>query len=77
MRATRYERMLLVDELVKQKADLTVLFDGLQRASQAALIQALPNKSRVTAVKRWQHMLELTVAASKNRWRAMPNQSCF
>ena len=60
LRAPAFERLLFVDQLAKQKADIDILLVGLERVSQAALLQAAA-KQQVSAVKRWQHILALSI----------------
>jgi DNA polymerase III subunit delta' len=69
LRASTYERLLLVDGLSKQKDELESLFAGLERVSQAALVQAA-HKQQLGALKRWRHILKLTTDTRRDYSRS-------
>jgi nicotinamide riboside kinase len=58
MRASAFERLVLVDQLAKQKEEIAILLTALERISMAALNQAA-DKQQLSAMKRWHHILEL------------------
>lgn len=53
--ASYFERLTVIDKLTKEKAELPIFMEAMQRIAEAGLLQSAINQSSVT---RWQRCLE-------------------